>query len=322
MLNLCGICAFIATYTFAFRHVVESVSPKVKKRTLANLSKWPPTLIECRAAQGRRETPRPCRGRARDAANLRLGRSPGRTRPSADRAGHSRPDPKLADRARGETLGLEDCARTIFTWTRSVTPSWPSGEGRRPGALHLTSVRWGGAATTSAASTSGCCATEGRGGRVFDGNTADATVGADRQAAASVPTDVEICARSAGSARCGVRRCGPWWNPARCSYRSTRPTWWRSEATPKRLRYPLWRTRKREELLHRGVARSRGGRGREKRRKGADKIGVRVKYKMAKHFDEEDSFRRKPEYRWTAVRRAHQLGDATRRRAPCAPTSA
>ena len=90
---------------------------KVKKRTLANLSKWPPTLIDglARAAQGRRrgvpprrrlrhrafQTPRPCRGRAQ--ATLRKTARLDRTVAGADspraptlgRAGDDRrPDPR------------------------------------------------------------------------------------------------------------------------------------------------------------------------------------------------------------------------------------
>ena len=75
---------------------------KVRKRTLANLSKWPPTLIEGlrvllkgggRGAPARGgvrhraiQTPRPCRRRARHAAQAAawIPPSPARTRPSAD----------------------------------------------------------------------------------------------------------------------------------------------------------------------------------------------------------------------------------------------
>ena len=184
------------------------------------------------------------------------------------------------------------------------------------------------------------CDAEGRpvAVEVFDGNTADpATVGAqidklrhrfgfsrvvlvgDRGMLTEARIREEVSGRPGwtGSARCGVRRCGPWWNPARCSCRDeTDLVEIRSDAYPgERLmvcRNPLLaeeRARKREELLEATEALldpvAAAARREKRRLKGADKIGVRVgkvvgKYKMAKHFDldiEEGAFgyRRKPE---------------------------
>ena len=151
---------------------------KVKKRTLANLSKWPPTLIEglrvllkggAAVSRLRRrlrhrafQTPRPCRGRARDAAQAATGaddrrgglaRAPTRAsddrRPgprsgfqAGDRPGLGRGDrARLARRdvgagrlRRGRSLRRHGLAAQASGRHRAALGQAAS-EGRRPGAL-------------------------------------------------------------------------------------------------------------------------------------------------------------------------------------------
>ena len=147
MLNLCDVCAFIETFTFAFsshvhrkrpqpqlapRRARESFRDAGKVRTLANLSKWPPTLIEGLrvllkggAAVSRLDDAFGAFGHvdvaqaATGADDRRGGLARAPTRAGDDRRPDLDPGSKLAA-ARGlaeatardslaETLGLEDC---------------------------------------------------------------------------------------------------------------------------------------------------------------------------------------------------------------------
>ena len=151
---------------------------KVKKRTLANLSKWPPTLVEGLrvllkggAAVSRlddafdivrSQTPRPCRRRARDAAQaapgpddrrrglaraparagddrrpdrrprLETGRRPGLGR--GDRARRARRDAGAGRLRRGRSLRRHGLAAQAPGRHRAALGQAAS-EGRRPGAL-------------------------------------------------------------------------------------------------------------------------------------------------------------------------------------------